>query len=256
MNDHGKNVESVEELIARRKLNKRKIIIQKWTRRLIGSMVIITVALLTVVYLGSNNSKVKAIIISGNKILTQEDLIKTSNLSYNEIYLMQFASMIEKRLLNDTLINDAKVEMLRNNTISIKITEKKVLALHILPTNTLVLADGSQVPMKTQFDDAVTQKPILFGFEDNESLKLFADAFKGISESAMMNVSEIHQESTSYDKMHIKIVMQDGNKIYSSLKTVSLLEDYPKILNQLKVTNSCITFDEMTKTAFSQVCIE
>ena len=256
MNDQGKNVESVEELIARRKLNKRKIIMQKWTRRMIGTIVITAVALLTVVYLGSSHSKVQAIIVSGNNILTQEDLIKLSDLSYREIYLMQFAAIIEKRLLNETLISDAKVEMLRNNTIAIKITEKKVLALHISTANTLVLADGSQVPMKTQFNNAITQKPTLFGFEDDESLKLFADAFKGISESAMMNVSEIHQESTSYDKMHIKIVMQDGNKIYSSLKTVSLLEDYPKILNQLKVTNSCITFDEMTKTAFSQVCIE
>lgn len=256
MNDQGKNVESVEELIARRKLNKRKIIMQKWTRRMIGTIVIAAVALLTVVYLGSDHSKVQAIIVSGNNILTQEDLIKLSDLSYREIYLMQFAAIIEKRLLNETLISDAKVEMLRNNTIAIKITEKKVLALHIATANTLVLADGSQVPMQTQFNNAITQKPTLFGFEDAESLKLFADAFKGISESAMMNVSEIHQESTSYDKMHIKIVMQDGNKIYSSLKTVSLLEDYPKILNQLKVTNSCITFDEMTKTAFSQVCIE
>lgn len=256
MNDQGKNVESVEELIARRKLNKRKIIMQKWTRRMIGTIVITAVALLTVVYLGSGHSKVQAIIVSGNNILTQEDLIKLSDLSYQEIYLMQFAAIIEKRLLNETLISDAKVEMLRNNTIAIMITEKKVLALHISTANTLVLADGSQVPMKAQFNNAITQKPTLFGFEDDESLKLFADAFKGISESAMMNVSEIHQESTSYDKMHIKIVMQDGNKIYSSLKTVALLEDYPKILNQLKVTNSCITFDEMTKTAFSQVCIE
>lgn len=256
MNEQSKHVESVEELIARRKLNKRKIIIQKWTRRLIGTLVIIGITLLTFIFLGSNESKVKAIIVSGNRILTQEDLIKKSNLGYNEIYLMQFAAIIEKRLKTETLISDARVEMLRGNTISIKITEKKVLALHILAANALVLADGSQVPMQTQFNSAITQKPILFGFEDNESLKLFADAFKGISESAMMNVSEIHQESTSYDKMHIKIVMQDGNKIYSSLKTVSLLEDYPKILNQLKVTNSCITFDEMTKTAFSQVCIE
>jgi hypothetical protein len=80
------------------------------------------------------------------------------------------------------------------------------------------------------------------------------DALKTIQREALGSVSEIHLAPTAYDENYVKVIMQDGNKIFTSLKTLSLIEAYPSIVNELKAANACIFFDEMTRTAYSQPC--
>ncbi|MGB7594284.1 MAG: FtsQ-type POTRA domain-containing protein [Erysipelotrichaceae bacterium] len=249
----GKDVVSVDDLIANRKKEKRQRRLRKF---LIGTAFFLFTSAVCAgyyLYFASTSALSSSILISGTKILPDAYILKLSDSGYTKNFLMQNAALLRKNIKVEPLVQDAVVSLDANNVIRIQVTEKPIMAIW-LDEAKLVLSDGSLLPLKDEYAKAWLQNPGIYGYKDVKTLQPLVNAMKPISKEGLGNVSEIHLYPTRYDENFVKVIMQDGNRIFTSLTTLDMIEEYPRIVNALKADNSCIFFDEMTRTAFSQPC--
>ena len=248
-----KDVASVDDLIARRKKEQKQ-------KRMNRFMVVLFLFAFTLVssfglysYFTSPLSSIHAVLISGNQIYSDEAILKRSGIAYDDWFLAVNAASLRKLLVEDPLIRDVDVRLTKNNEIVIQVSENKVTAIW-MDQGKIVLADGSLLEMQVDYAKAWLFSPGIYGYEDEGSVTVLIAALNGLTASSLGNVSEIHRHPPSYDENYVKVIMQDGNRVYTGLSTLDMLEEYPRIVNALNTANSCIFFDEMTRTAFSQPC--
>jgi cell division protein FtsQ len=249
----GKDVVSVDDLIANRKKEKHQRRVKSILTGLIFFVFTSAVAAGFYFYFASTSALSSSILISGTKILPDAYILKLSQSGYDKNFLMLNASLLRKNIKSEPLVQDALVTLDAANVVRIQVVEKPIMAIW-LDEAKLVLSDGSLLTMKDEYAKAWLQNPGIYGYKDATVLKPLVDALKPISKEGLGNVSEIHLNPTRYDENYVKVIMQDGNRIYTSLKTLDMIEEYPRIVNALNALNSCIFFDEMTRTAFSQPC--
>ena len=60
--------------------------------------------------------------------------------------------------------------------------------------------------------------------------------------------AEIVPYKTSYDKNMFKITMQDGNIVYTNLKSIKMLSKYQSVLTKLKGQSVCLVLDSTHST--------
>lgn len=251
----GKDVVSVDDLIANRKKAKRQHRLRKF---LIGTVFLLFTTAIGAgfyFYFAGTSALSSSILISGTKILPDAYILQLSGSGYDTDFMMLNAALLRKNIKAEPLVQDASVSLDANNVIRIQVSEKPIMAIW-LDEAKLVLSDGSLLALKDEYAKAWLQNPGIYGYKDAKTLQPLVAALKPISKEGLGNVSEIHLYPTRYDENYVKVIMQDGNRIYTSLKTLDMIEEYPRIVNALKVDNSCIFFDEMTRTAFSQPCVK
>ena len=62
------------------------------------------------------------------------------------------------------------------NMIDITVTEAKVLGYRYGDEPVLLMADGQQVPLKSEYLDIISRVPLITGFEDEELTRLLVKA--------------------------------------------------------------------------------
>ena len=79
-------------------------------------------------------------------------------------------------------------------------------------------------------------------------------AFRHVPAAMISLISEIQQYEVSYDPNMIRLIMHDGNQFFSSYYSMDVLSEYNGIVSNLNKPNSCIYVDEMSKSAYTQLC--
>ena len=69
-------------------------------------------------------------------------------------------------------------------------------------------------------------------------------------------ISEIHRYPFSYDENMLEVIMRDGNYLYLSYYSLSMLNEYYTIASGITVTEdkACIFLDEMTNSGYTSEC--
>ena len=70
----------------------------------------------------------------------------------------------------------------------------------------------------------------------------------------MLLISEINPHQESYDKNMVELIMEDGNRIYTSYDSMILLNAYKKTLKSLKEDNVCFVMDSLTGSYVTEDC--
>ncbi|MEG0423600.1 MAG: FtsQ-type POTRA domain-containing protein [Erysipelotrichaceae bacterium] len=222
--------------------------------------------LLGILYFISDYSKVKSLRVENNVYYSQEDILKKADLSYNTRHLLVPTFYIEHILGEDPLIKEVDVNKNIQGNITIKVKEEKVIG-YLAKDNkniTILLGNGKTFDLDIKYLSNIIYLPYLSEFTTKE-LKELAHAFnrkgKEVDQSIISSISDIKPFTTSYDQHMIKIWMQDGNRIYSSLKGIPLLNTYKKVLEKIETTplkgsNVCLWADELNAsyTASKQNC--
>lgn len=66
---------------------------------------------------------------------------------------------------------------------------------------------------------------------------------KVLTRELIEKFAEIVPYKTSYDKNMFKITMQDGNIVYTNLKSIKMLSKYQSVLTKLKGQSVCLVLD-------------
>ena len=83
---------------------------------------------------------------------------------------------------------------------------------------------------------------------------LYKENLKNVDSENIWMISEIVHYKTSYDKNMLKLYMQDGHIVLTTMKGLSMLDNYLEMLKALNTTHKCITFVEETNSSYSEKC--
>ncbi len=178
-------------------------------------------------------SPIKNISIKGNNLLTEEDVITDSKISYNDSIFKISTYKIEKNLEKNPLIKKAKIERRLNGTIIINIEENKILFLNAL-TKKLVLSDEEEIDV----NDKYIGYPVLVNYVPSEIYKELIKSLSKVDDSNYQMISEIEYsvdkyENTVIDDERFLLRMKDGNTIYVNLINIEKLNKYQEIYSAL-----------------------
>lgn len=230
---------------------------RKRKRRRIRLIILLIVMAVGLMYFISDFSKVKSLDIDGNVYYTKEDILTKTGLSYNTRYLLIPSFYVEWKLEQDELIEDVKMIKDIDGRISLQIQEKLIVGYMVADDqNYVVASDGKQYPLDSSHLNTIVNLPLIDGFSEEELINMAKsfDKRERIDDQVMKMISEIHPYKTNYDPNMIKVVMQDGNKIYTSYESLFLLNTYKLALKELKSTHVCMFMDATTSAIATQNC--
>ncbi|MGM9928950.1 MAG: cell division protein FtsQ/DivIB [Bacillus sp. (in: firmicutes)] len=225
------NVVSLEDRIPKLKQRRKK----KANRRAIMLLAFFFILLVLVLYFLSPLSDIKQIKVSGNKYLSDEIIIKTSNIKLDTNIWKLDKDQISEELKTLSEIDAVSISREFPNTVVISVDEYNRLGYlvkgkdyHPIVSNGKILGalEGSEIPVNA---------PVLQGFEEGKALQAVIDALEELPDEINNVISEIHYTPTDTDEYHIVLFMNDGFEVSANSKTLAeKLVYYPSIVSQLE----------------------
>ena len=211
---------------------------QKRKRRLkVGRLflLIFFVAIISFLCIKFINIPIRSIIIKGNNILTDYEIIKESGLEDYPSYFGIFSYNVKNKLKKNKYIKDVKVRKGILN-ITITIEEKKVLYIDSLK-NEKVLEDTKII------DDKVLCVPYLINQVPTDKQEGFIKAMKKIDKDILCLISEIKYDPNEIDKDRYYLYMNDGNSVYLTVNKFEKINKYNSILENVGKQNGTLYLD-------------
>lgn len=235
---------------------KRKI---RWQR--VRRIVLIVLGALGLLYFSSPSSKIQSLSVSGNTYYSDEELWEMAHLSYETRYILMPKFLIAWNLEKQELMDHVDVIKNWQGAIHIEVSEKKILGSVVDEDGVAYVIVCGKPFEKIAVDEAhlstLVHYPKLGAFDD-ENLQLLVDAFsvdkREVSSELIAMISEIQPYERSYDAHMVKLIMQDGNTLYSSYDGIPLLNDYKQVLRSSSKTHVCLELDETNASIYESDC--
>lgn len=235
-----------------KKKNRKKV---KRRKRL---FILFAVIFLIGIYFMSDASKVKTLHVNGNSYFSKEEVLVKAGLSYDTRYLLMPSWYIKNKLEKDDMILDVKVDKSLGGNITVDIKEKAIIGYFVEGNkNYILFDDGTQKMMDEHHLESIVNYPLIDGFDKKERenlAKAFSIKGEKVDQEILAMISEMAPHKESYDEHMVKIVMQDGNKIYTSYDSIYILNSYKQTLKKLKKDHVCFVMDADTKTYITEDC--
>lgn len=236
---------SIEEKLLQQVDKKRK---KRRNRRLIKMVLILSTICLLFFYLMSDMSRVKTLTVLNNTYYTDEQILDKAELDYHSSYVLTIRFWVNHLLEEDPLIKKASLKKDLKGGFTIYIEEEKVIGYLKNDPSSLLIQGKSIQNVK---DVSVENIPRIGDF-NNDQLQELDEAFKDVDNEILMMISEILPHAESYNDQMVRIIMNDGNRVTTSYKGISILNSYKKILPQLEGTHVCLFMDEFTGNIIKQ----
>lgn len=216
---------------------------------------ILTLIIFLVFILFSNSSKVFDVVVSGNRYLDEDDILRLAQIDDN--YYLNIPLIVEPRIKKHPLIEDAKVNYLDGKIVSIEVKEKKMIG-YLLNDEGLfeiVLEDGSSFIVDSDETYLISNVPLL-GKVSVEKYEKFCKKIGELDSDIIKQISEINLYPFSYDKDMYEFVMADGNYCFVSLNDIEKIVEYYSISFNIDqdVGHACIYIGDFTISAYSSTC--
>ena len=198
------------------------------------------------VYYFSFDAKAHVLVCSGNYYLTDSQVYDLAKVSMNSRIYLTPNLVYEKRIEKMSLVKDAKVSKC-NGRLKIQVQEKNVIGYYVKNNqNYMLTTDNESIPLEEKYLKLIIHFPLLNGFTAKQRKEICAQFKKNqkvLSRSVIEKIAEMVPYKTSYDKNMIKMTMQDGNVVYTSLSSLVMMAKYQAMLTQLKGENVCLFLD-------------
>lgn len=178
---------------------------------------------------------IRNIIISGNEILTDEEIIKEAGLEDYPSYFEIFSISVKNKLKENPYIKDVKVSKGLLN-VKITVTERKILYIK-KDTNEKVTSDNK---IK---DDKIVCAPYLTNEIPKEKQSGFIKAMNEIDKDILCQMSEIRYDPNEIDQDRYYIYMNDGNSVYLTVNKFDKINSYNTILENVGKQNGTLYLD-------------
>lgn len=193
---------------------------------------LIIVLLIVILYFKIFNVNLSTVYVTGNKILTDEEVIQIAKISKKNTD--NSILNIKKRLENNKYILSAKVSKKNYlKDVYIEIEENRPLFIY---NNETVLIDGTKVKEKYNI-------PIVINEIDSSIYEKFLDKFSYIDDSILTHISEIKYDPNEVDKKRFLFTMNDGNYVYVTLNSLTNVNEYLKIIKNFEGKKGILYLD-------------
>ena len=175
------------------------------------------------------------IYISGNSILTDEEIIRIAKIENYPSTISNLSSDIKKRLEDSPKINSAKVTKKNLSKVYIEVVENRPL-FYNSNTNKVVMLDKTE-----QESDEIT--PYLLNYIPDTIYDKFIDAMANVNTEVLKRISEIEYNPNEVDKERFYLTMNDGNKVYLTLSTYDKINNYISMIKQFNNKKGTLYLD-------------
>ncbi len=175
------------------------------------------------------DTRVENIIIKGNKIVTDQQIIDEAGLSNYPSFYKTTSYNIKKALEKNSFIKEVKVKRSFYHVITIEVSEYKVL-LKKETTGKLVLENMNEVTTDQEIPYTVPR--LVNDVPKDKYNKLLKNLLK-VKRSVRSSISEFYYDPNEFDKDRFLLYMDDGNSVYLTLTKFRMINYYNDVLPQL-----------------------
>lgn len=198
------------------------------------------------VYFFSEDSRIKALVCTGNTFYSDAELYQTAKISTQTRPLLTPKFVLEDRLESLPLVQSASVYQ-EGKILKIEITEQTVIGYYVSENKNYALPlEGDPIEITEDHLENIVHFPLIAGFTKKQRQNLqkqFQEHQDVLGKEIIEKIAEIVPYESSYDANMLQITMQDGNKIYTSLDSLYMLSNYTSLLSSLQGENACLFLD-------------
>lgn len=221
---------SIEDRIPKlKKIRKRKA-----NRRLIILLSLFFILMGCVLYFLSPLSHVKTVEVSGNRYLTDEQIIKLSDLNNQQSIWKVDTAQTAAHIKENPEIKTAKIVPVFPNSLKITVTEYNKMAYLFKENHFYPILENGKILDGLESTEIPVFAPVLINFKEGAVLKQLLKELKKLPDDIQNSISEIHNSPTKTDPYHITMYMNDGFEVSAtSLTLADKMVHYPAIVSQL-----------------------
>ena len=251
INNNVENLKSVINAKNKNKIERQNYKFKKRMTIIIFFFIIISLALL---YILAPISNIKEVVVNGNYYLSDEEIIEYSQIIIDEDkYLFERNSEIRSNILENVFIEDAYVEHLKNNVITIEVKEKKLAGYVTNDNIELYCTTGESIELSENNYNLISYCPEFTSFEGS-AIDNVVKNMDLLSQETINSISEIFPYETTYDDNMIKMLMSNGKYIFLSPNSIEVLDNYFELSKVLTDSDECLYIDELSGGVFSSAC--
>jgi cell division protein FtsQ len=201
-------------------------------RRLSLIISILLIPLLFFIYYVSPYSKLAAVDVSGNTVVSSQEVKESANLTLGRNFWPQYwhkQEHIDRLKEEQPRIKDASIKISSMNHFKLTVSEYKEVAL-VAKNNDYspVLENGTVLDEKVE--NPTKNLPILEGFDSDKKIKQLMEQYNKLSSELQKAISEIKYTPTSSNKNLLLLYMNDGNQV---IINITNLPDQMKFYSQV-----------------------
>ena len=193
---------------------------------------------------------IKNIYITGNNLLSDNEIIKTANIKNYPSMFEVSNDEIKNNLKKIPLISEVKIKRNIFGKLTLNITEGQIL-FYNLNKNKLVLDDGREI------DDSQNYKgiPTLINYVPDKIYKKLIKSLQKVDTNVIALISEIeYSPSKSNDEIiddtRFILRMNDSNTVYANLLNIKNLNHYKEIYSTLNNEKGNLYLDSSNEENF------
>ena len=181
------------------------------------------------------NFPLKNIYISGNSILSDQEIIELAGISNYPSMFDITSYKIEKKLKSNKYISDVIVKKKNLKEIYIEI-EENVPILYYTYSDETIFSD------KNKYLGSYSNI-ILLNYTPTEKLDSLVDGMILLSSDVRSRISELQYVPNDVDDDRFLLTMNDGNYVYITLTKIELLDSYINIVKEFNNKKGILYLD-------------
>ncbi len=183
--------------------------------------------------------KTKAVIIEGNNIITDNEILEYANIIDYPNFLLAKTNKIEKQLEKQDFIKDAKVRKNYLFQIHIKVEENKPLFIRE-DTNKIVFDTKKEIENDKSKSLNI---PYLINYVPNTKYDKLIEKIKEIDYNLLKKVSQIKYDPNKYDEDRFLLYMNDSNRVYINLQKFKSFNKYDEMVTKFEGKTGTLYLD-------------
>lgn len=184
------------------------------------------------------NIRVKNIYVTGNIILTDQDIIELAGIqNYPKLFSVSIHKMKNQIKMNQ-VIDEVNIKKSLFGRIDINVLEYNML-LKDETDNMVYLSNGKKITP----DETILGIPSLINVVDQDILEKFLKKLDTIDKDILSKISEIKYTPNDYDKDLFLFYMNDGNCVYITTTRLSNINKYENVLVSLNGQKGILYLD-------------
>lgn len=195
--------------------------------------VLLFIIILILIYMFTPLSKISSVEISGNNNTSKNTINKAINVKDNSRMYTYSTTNAQNKLEESTLIDSAEVKKHFPNKLTVKVSEKQIVALTKKKDKYVpVLEDGTE--LENYDGNATDNGPILEGFEKDKKEKVI-QALSEMPAKVRGMIAEIKFDPQENAQNQIKLFTTDDIQILGNLNTIGKkMKYYPQMSQSLE----------------------
>lgn len=206
-------------------------------RRLSLIITILGIPLLFLIYYISPYSKLEAVTVTGNELISNQTVIAESKLRIGDNLWTQYWDRnqhVKELKTEQPRVKTAEISFHSINQFELAITEYKDIAL-IATENKYYPVLENGIVLDQKVDNPTKNLPILEDFKSDAKIKALVKQYNQLSAELQKAISEIKYAPTESNENLLQMNMNDGNQVLVNITNLaSQMKYYPQVAKEMQ----------------------